>query len=164
VKASPTTAPQKPEPPATSDLREQPREDSTATNPMTSQPFPEVQQNQQPAAQPHYDAAPVPPGGHFAGTPYANSAPEVQRNVIVSAQNLLARRGLFRGEIDGAAGAELEFSLRAYQSRARLPVTGRLDLETLAALQLLPGSHAPIYRPRRGEPEEPVRGEWIRER
>jgi hypothetical protein len=59
----------------------------------------------------------------------------------------------------------LEFSLRAYQARARLPVTGRLDLDTLAALELLPGANAPIYVPRRRPLREaPVRGEWIPDR
>ena len=34
----------------------------------------------------------------------------------------------------------MELSLRAYQARTRLPVTGRLDLETLAALALVAGA------------------------
>jgi len=59
----------------------------------------------------------------------------------------------------------LEFSLRAYQARAGIPVTGRLDLDTLAALELLPGARRPAYAPRRRPfREEPVRGEWIPER
>ena len=87
----------------------------------------------------------------------------VQHRVIADAQRILARRGLFKDEIDGNYGPNLEFSLRAYQSRVGLPVTGRLDLETLAALQLLPGAHMPVYTPRRppGVPP-PVRGEWVR--
>ena len=46
-----------------------------------------------------------------------------------------------------------------------LETTGRLDLETLAALELLPGSHERVYTPRRSFPpwaQPPVRGEWIR--
>lgn len=110
----------------------------------------------------------VPPaGGLFAGTPYGNAPPEVQRNVVASAQRILARRDLYRGEIDGVFGPNMEFSLRAYQSRVGLPVTGRLDLETLAGLELLPGSHMPVFNPRRPivrpRPEPVVRGEWIRE-
>ena len=88
--------------------------------------------------------------------------PEVQRNVVISAQTTLARRNLYRGEINGLNGPDLEFSLRAYQSRVGLPVTGRLDLETLAALELLPGANSPVYTPRgRVWPKRPVRGEWI---
>ncbi|PYL38727.1 MAG: hypothetical protein DMF34_05985 [Verrucomicrobia bacterium] len=74
------------------------------------------------------------------------------------------RRGFYRGEIDGVYNSALEFSLRAYQSRIGLPVTGQLNLETLAALELLPGAKAPVYRPRRRTwREPPVRGEWIRQ-
>jgi peptidoglycan hydrolase-like protein with peptidoglycan-binding domain len=106
-------------------------------------------------------------GGLFAGTPYENAPPDVQRKVIVRTQKLLARRGLFQREIDGAYGPDLAFSLRAYQSRVGLTPTGRFDLETLAALELLPGARVPVFTPRRGfrgEPieEPPVRGEWIR--
>ncbi|MEY2439392.1 MAG: putative peptidoglycan binding domain [Verrucomicrobiota bacterium] len=100
----------------------------------------------------------------FAATPFATASPDVQRKVIADAQTILARRGLFKDEVDGNFGPALEFSLRAYQARVGLPTTGRLDLETLAALQLLPGARGPVFTPRRGviPPEPPVRGEWIR--
>jgi len=108
-------------------------------------------------------ALPPPGGGLFARTPYENAPPQVQRDVVVSAQMALLRRGFYRGDIDGVYNSTLEFSLRAYQSRVRLPVTGQLNLETLAALELLPGAKAPVYRPRRRAwREPPVRGEWIR--
>jgi peptidoglycan hydrolase-like protein with peptidoglycan-binding domain len=86
----------------------------------------------------------------------------VQRNVVLSAQIALARRGLYHEEINGLYGPAMEFSLRAYQSRTGLRVTGRLDLETLAALQLLPGGRRPFF-PRRGHPQPPIRGEWVPE-
>lgn len=110
----------------------------------------------------------VPPaGGLFAGTPYATAAPEVQRDVVATAQRILERRDLYRGDIDGIYGPNLEFSLRAYQARIGLPVTGRLDLETLAGLNLLPGARMPGFVPRRPivrpHSEPPVVGEWIRE-
>jgi peptidoglycan hydrolase-like protein with peptidoglycan-binding domain len=100
----------------------------------------------------------------FAGTPYQMAPIRIQKRVITDAQRILAERGLFKDQIDGAFGPGLEFSLRAYQSRVGLPVTGQLDLQTLAALQLLPGAHAPIFNPRRPilRPEQPVRGEWVR--
>jgi len=155
-------------------LRAQPRESSAPTNPLTGQPFPEPQQDrsadgrirggEQVPVRPDYDAVPAHPADNFAGTPYQAAPPQVRRDVIISAQNLLARRGLYRGAIDGYPSPDLEFSLRAYQARVRLPVTGRLDLETLAALELLPGANAPIYVPRRRPLREaPVRGEWIPE-
>jgi hypothetical protein len=91
----------------------------------------------------------------------------VQRNVVVSAQIALARRGLYHEEINGVYGPTMELSLRAYQARTRLPLTGRLDLETLAALRLLPGAPAPVFHPPRKHgrpwPREPIRGEWVPE-
>jgi peptidoglycan hydrolase-like protein with peptidoglycan-binding domain len=115
-----------------------------------------------------YNGKPVPDGGAvFARTPYEQAPPEIQRRVILDAQRILARRSLFKGSVDGRFGPDLEFSLRAYQSGIGLRPTGRLDLETLAALRLLPGmrERERIYVPRRSLPpgaEPPVRGEWIR--
>ncbi len=100
-------------------------------------------------------------GENFIGTPFQNAPPEVLRRLIVDAQKILARHGLFKSEITGVFGPDLEFSLRAYQSRVGLESTGRLDLETLAALELLPGAHEPVYTPRRIFRQPPVRGEWI---
>lgn len=118
-----------------------------------------------------YPSNPVTPGispaGILAGTPFETAPVGVQRNVILSAQIVLARRGLYHEEIDGVFGPAMEFSLRAYQARTRLPVTGRLDLETLAALQLLPGARGRFYDPSRRHMHPPlgppVRGEWVPE-
>ena len=118
-----------------------------------------------------YPSNPVTPGaspsGVLAGTPFEAAPAGVQRNVILSAQIALARRGLYHEEINGVFGSSMGFSLRAYQARARLPVTGRLDLETLAALRLLPRPREPFYDPsrRRMRPPAgpPVRGEWVPE-
>jgi peptidoglycan hydrolase-like protein with peptidoglycan-binding domain len=110
--------------------------------------------------------APAPRAGLFAGTPYAMAPPEIQQKVVVDAQEVLAGRGLFKHQIDGVFSPDMEFSLRAYQTRVGLRPTGRLDLDTLAALELLPGAHERVYGPRRSLPPgvqlPPVRGEWIR--
>jgi len=157
VKASPSQAPAEQD---TSDLRAQRQENPRPTNPLTGQALPEPPQGRQPPAQPDYEAVPARPAENFAGTPYESAPPQVQHNVIISAQNALARRGLYRGPIDGIVNPDLEFSLRAYQARVRLPITGQLDLGTLAALELLPGANAPVYRPhRRPFRQPPVRGE-----
>jgi peptidoglycan hydrolase-like protein with peptidoglycan-binding domain len=161
------SAPGGPPPPVTggdtSDLRENSAPQNPGANPPARQPFGGLPPNQwQPGPS---TGQPLPStGGLFSGTPYQIAPIEVQRRVIADAQRILAKRGLFKDEIDGAYGPALEFSLRAYQSRIGLPTTGRLDLETLAALQLLPGAHVPIFTPRRpGMPSEPpVRGEWVR--
>jgi peptidoglycan hydrolase-like protein with peptidoglycan-binding domain len=132
-------------------------------------PAPPLQQFANPPQdQQIYPSNPVTPGtslgGVLAGTPFEAAPSEVQRNVTLSAQIALARRGLYHEEINGVYGPAMEFSLRAYQARTRLPVTGRLDLETLAALQLLPGRRAPVFPPsRHGRPQPPVRGEWVPE-
>ena len=103
----------------------------------------------------------------FSNTPYEMAPPELQQRVILGAQTLLRRRGFYRGESDGVFGPNLEFSLRAFQSRLGIPPNGRLDMDTLAALGLLPGQNGrtPMEMPhRRVAPlnEPPVRGEWIR--
>lgn len=159
--------PAKPTPyrsPGAPDLGDQSSGETAGVAPPSVRPFANAPQDRQ-----LYPSNRVPagtsPGGLFVGTPYEAAPPDVQRNVIVSAQIALARRGLYRGEIDGAYGPGMELSLRAYQARTRLPITGRLDLETLAALQLLPRPHQPVYNPSqqrmRPPPVPPVRGEWI---
>jgi peptidoglycan hydrolase-like protein with peptidoglycan-binding domain len=116
-----------------------------------------------------YPSTPMKPASSpeavFAGTPFDTAPPAVQRNVIVSAQIALARQGLYHEQIDGIYGSATELSLRAYQAQTRLAVTGRLDLETLAALHLLRGPRQPFYPPYRQRmrppPGPPVPGQWI---
>jgi len=127
------------------------------------QPFSNAPQDQQ-----VYPSTPInpasSPGGVFAGTPFDAAPAAVQRNVVVSAQIALTRHGLYREQIDGIYGPAMELSLRAYQARTRLPVTGRLDLETLATLRLLPGPRQPFYSPYRQRmrplPGPPAPGQW----
>jgi Putative peptidoglycan binding domain. len=128
------------------------------------QPFPNAPQDQR-----VYPSNPVAPdtsaAGLLGGTPFEAAPPDVQRNVIVSAQIALARRGLYHEDVNGVYGPAMDFSLRAYQARTKLPVTGRLDLQTLAALRLLPQPRQPFYDPSRRRwrrpPGPPVRGEWL---
>jgi peptidoglycan hydrolase-like protein with peptidoglycan-binding domain len=138
--------------------------ESDSETPVPAQPF--VTRPSEPEQLPpeRGEMAAPPENGLFAGTPYAGAPIEVQRRVIIDAQRMLAQRGLYRSEIDGIYGPALEFSLRAYQSRIGLPVTGKFDLETLAALRLLPGAHTPGFAPGPGRfpPGPPVRGEWVR--
>ena len=162
--ARPATKPASPSPAAPWKSDEQSPSDRADVTPAPpTQPFGGAPEDQQ-----VYPSNPVAPGtstgGVLAGTPFEAAPPAVQRNVLLSAQIALARRGLYHEEINGVYGPAMEFSLRAYQARARLPVTGRLDLETLAALRLLPGPRGPAFRPPRyGRPHPPVRGEWVPE-
>jgi peptidoglycan hydrolase-like protein with peptidoglycan-binding domain len=90
-------------------------------------------------------------GGLLDGTPFEAAPPQVQRDVIISVQTALMRQGYYRNEIDGAYGPEMNFALRNYQARYGLRPTGRLDVETLASLSLLPeqrrrASRRPFHR------------------
>jgi peptidoglycan hydrolase-like protein with peptidoglycan-binding domain len=152
--------------PGLPDLRDQSSGQAAPVTPPAVQPFANAPQDRQ-----IYPSNPVmpgrSPGGLLAGTPYEAAPPDVQHNVVVSAQIALARRGLYRSEIDGAYGSAMELSLRAYQARTRLPITGRLDLDTLAALRLLPRPREPVYDPLRRRvrprPGPPVRDEEVPE-
>jgi peptidoglycan hydrolase-like protein with peptidoglycan-binding domain len=114
---------------------------------------------------------PGPPGlrgevsGVFAGTPYEIAPPDLQRHVIVGAQTLLARFGYYRSGIDGEFGPGTAAAVRAFQARAALPADGRLNMQTLAALGLLPGQHRPGFfaPPRRVLPRPVYRGQWVPE-
>jgi peptidoglycan hydrolase-like protein with peptidoglycan-binding domain len=160
----PTTKPASPTP-AGESVPSGPHSDETdaATPAPPVQPFSNEPQDQQ--VFPSTPMGPASsPGAVFADTPFQTAPPGIQRNVIVSAQIVLARYGLYREQIDGIYGPAMELSLRAYQAEMRLPMTGRLDLETLAALRLVPGRrqqfHNP-YRPRmRPPPGPPIRGQW----
>ena len=138
-----------------------PGDRANVTPAPSAQPFGGAPEDQQ-----IYPSNPVAPGtstgGVLAGTPFEAAPPAVQHNVVLSAQIALARRGLYHDEINGVYGAAMEFSLRAYQARTTIPVTGRLDLETLAALRLLPGPRRPAFHPPRYR-HPPVPDEWAPE-
>lgn len=163
--AQPAVKPASPSP-AAAKPREQSAVEGADITPAPVQPFPNAPQDQR-----AYPSNPVAPDASLTGvlarTPFEAAPPEVQRNVIVSAQIALARRGLYHEEVNGLYGPALELSLRAYQARTKLPVTGRLDLQTLAALRLLPRPRDPFYDPSRRRwrhpPGPPVRGEWVPE-
>ena len=150
--------------PAAGAVPGEPSDDTETVSPAPpGQPFSNAPQDQQ--VFPSTPMGPsTSPGTVFADTPFQTAPPDVQRNVIVSAQIVLARYGLYREQIDGIYGPAMELSLRAYQARMNLPVTGRLDLETLAALRLLPGPRQLFYNPYRQRirppPSPPIRGQW----
>jgi peptidoglycan hydrolase-like protein with peptidoglycan-binding domain len=164
--AQPGAKPASPSPAAQKKPGEQSPLEGASITPAPVQPFPNAPQDQR-----AYPSTPVAPDNSAAGvlarTPFEAAPPDVQRNVIVSAQIALARRGLYHDEVNGVYGPAMEFSLRAYQARTKLPVTGRLDLQTLAALRLLPQPHQPFYDPSRRRwrhpPGPPVRDEWVPE-
>jgi peptidoglycan hydrolase-like protein with peptidoglycan-binding domain len=136
-----------PAPPDTSDLR-----DDAAVD---DEPAASEDDGYATPARPPVGYAPGPRGlapdtsGIFDGTPFEVAPPDVQRRVIAGAQTVLMRLGYYRSGIDGLYGPNMEFALRAYQSRHELEPNGQLDLETLGSLGLLPGQQARGMRPPR---------------
>jgi len=66
---------------------------------------------------------------------FYQSAPfRVNRRIIAEAQYQLMSHGYYGGRVDGKYGHETAFALRAFQTSAGLPPTGRLNMETLEAL------------------------------
>ena len=76
-----------------------------------------------------------------ANPPYSvsfyQSAPfRINRRTVAGAQYQLMSREYYRGRVDGKYGRQMAFALRAFQSNAGLPPTGRLDIETVKTLGL----------------------------
>ena len=95
----------------------------------------------------------------FAHTPYATAPRAVQQQVLRRAQGILASRGFYRDIIDGLPGLATEEALLTYQRATRLTLTGRLDLETLSRLGLLPGRG--LTRDAEPPAQRVYRGIWV---
>jgi peptidoglycan hydrolase-like protein with peptidoglycan-binding domain len=97
--------------------------------------------------------------GHlFAHTPYATAPLEVQQGTVQKAQKFMQNLGLYHEAIDGQPSPATEEAILSYQRFIRLPLTGQLDLETLAAMHLLPGRGGSPMRPAGNlPPDRPVR-------
>jgi len=85
----------------------------------------------------------------YRHTPYQNAPAEVQRDTLRKAQEILARRRLYDGVPNGQPGPDTDEALIRFQSVERLPRTGRMDIDTIARLHLLPVSRLPRHP---GEP------------
>ena len=150
--------------PKTEDLgQEPPPPPSTRTVPRPPPDDPEDLDDEADEGEDDLDYEPAPrsprleSGAIFDGTPFEAAPPHVQSDVIASAQTILMRQGYYRDEIDGVYGPGMNFALRNYQARYGLRPTGRLDVETLASLSLLPEQrrrgfrrpfHRRMFRPR----------------
>jgi peptidoglycan hydrolase-like protein with peptidoglycan-binding domain len=84
----------------------------------------------------------------FARTPYQNAPFEVQQGTLRNAQAQLARETYYNGEVDGVPGPMTARAIAAFQADAGFAQTGRLDLNTLSALHLLPNSGPPVVQRR----------------
>jgi len=116
-------------------------EETPAPNvtPAPRPPTPSANDDNQNAPEPPPPAPPrVESANVFGGTPYETAPPQVQQDIVAKAQMILSRQGYHRDEIDGLYGPAMNFALRNYQARFGLQPSGRLDVETLASLSLLP--------------------------
>ena len=75
----------------------------------------------------------------YAATPFATAPAALQEQTLRAAQRMLAGQGYYSDAVDGDPGPATEEAILSYQRAHRIPLTGRLDLETLNALRLLPG-------------------------
>src|SRR5271155_3152873 len=55
---------------------------------------------------------------------------------LQAAQQALKDQGFYYGDVDGQDGTETDAAVRRYQIREGLDVTGKLDAQTLASLNL----------------------------
>lgn len=157
-----TAAPQTTTAPETSDLRDQ---SPTRPEPPAPRPVPAPNHVQPSVAAPNDTEVPVTPqvpndaeppvtppidtSALFQGTPYELAPPQVQQRVVVGVQSLLMRAGYYRSGIDGLFGPGTAAALRLYQSRVGLEPSGRLDMDTLGALGLLPEQNRRPFPARR---------------
>jgi peptidoglycan hydrolase-like protein with peptidoglycan-binding domain len=83
-----------------------------------------------------------PPEGPLQASPsysasfYQSTPFRVNRRNIAATQYELMSRGYYRGRVDGKYGRQMAFAVRAFQSSAGLPPTGRLDTQTLSVLKI----------------------------
>ena len=77
--------------------------------------------------------------GLFAGTVYERAPAQLQENVLFAVQGELLRRGFYRGGVDGQLGPATTDAIVRFQQDEGMPITGRLDSDTLYELRALPG-------------------------
>ena len=70
----------------------------------------------------------------YSASFYQTAPLRLNRRIIAGAQYQLISRGYYSGRADGHYGSRTALAVRAFQSSAGLPPTGRLDMETVNAL------------------------------
>jgi len=124
------------------------------------QPFEPQQPPQQPGPPPDQGRAPLPQySDFFRKTPYETAPAVVQQGTVRSAQARLGRQGFYRGYADGMLSKGLSHAISAYQYDTDLKVSGRLDMQTLASLNLLP--HRRVIAPPPPDDQPVYRGIWV---
>ncbi len=73
-------------------------------------------------------------GSAYYGNPYYENR-DPRSSATKAVQSALARRGYYRGPIDGALGPETRNAIRSFQAHQGLPITGQMDGRLIRALQ-----------------------------
>jgi peptidoglycan hydrolase-like protein with peptidoglycan-binding domain len=73
-------------------------------------------------------------------TPNAGTPVNLSESQIRQVQQRLKTAGLYDGQIDGRMGTGLQVAISAFQELNRLPQTGAVDQQTMAALNSSSGS------------------------
>jgi peptidoglycan hydrolase-like protein with peptidoglycan-binding domain len=71
----------------------------------------------------------------------AQASPDLSQDMIQKVQGRLQQEDVYRGNTDGVWGSATESAVRSYQQRHNLNATGKLDWDTLAALNLGPNQN-----------------------
>jgi len=180
---APLDTPQSQPPPTDQSITQSDRDflnkQNHTTNPTPPPPPPVDNSTVTPASPPPPPEEPPPPQAPalaqqyavlYARTPYARAPLPLQQGTLKNAQYVLARQQFYNGAIDGIPGPGTERAITLFQSAAGIAQTGRLDLDTLGALHLLPNSGPavaprviiqPFYPPPRYEPPRVYRGIWV---
>jgi len=104
----------------------------------------------------------------YRRTPYENAPVDVQQSTLKNAQLRLTRDRCYTGEVDGIPGPATERGIVLFQGGYGLAQTGRLDLDTLRIMRLLPNERQvvtePFYPPPYygRQPYRVYRGIWVR--
>ena len=114
------------------------RQPAPPRDPSAPSPSSPAQQSPRPDVAAEREAAASSLSALFRGTVYATAPAYVRIDVLRSAQLHLRREGLYSGDIDGIPGLGTTRGLVDYQRRWALVQTGRLDMDTLARMGLLP--------------------------
>ena len=80
-------------------------------------------------------------GNHASRSSYPSNAsapqsPQLSQDMIQQVQGRLQQQGIYHENVDGVWGPGTKFAVRSYQQQHNLNATGKLDVDTLASLNL----------------------------
>jgi peptidoglycan hydrolase-like protein with peptidoglycan-binding domain len=90
----------------------------------------------------------------FADTPYERAPLPVQQETLRRVQGKLASKGFYRGPVNGMPSETVRRAVAAYQDARGLRPSGRLDMDTLHQMQMLPGESSSGFGTGQGQPPQ----------